>query len=88
MIFKVTDSDRKIITEWLHETIFPAVIERQKKEFSNINPIIEDCWDEGYPYEGAIGGGLTYHFTPTGIGVVFKVTYDVYELDLTDYDSW
>jgi len=33
---------------------------------------------------------LTYSFTPTNLGVVFKVHDSVTgkELDLTDYDSW
>ena len=41
-------------------------------------------------YIGAIGGSLTYSFTPTSIGVVKKV-YDSLtdkELDITDYDLW
>jgi hypothetical protein len=40
-------------------------------------------------YTGAIGGGETFSFTPTGLGMI--ITYkcrcgDV--LDLTEYDSW
>jgi hypothetical protein len=42
------------------------------------------------PYYGAIGGELTYMFTPTSLGVVVKVkheyTGDV--LDLTEYSDW
>lgn len=39
---------------------------------------------------GAIGGGYTYEFTPTGLGIIFKVTNAVTKqtLDLTEYDKW
>lgn len=39
-------------------------------------------------YEGAIGGGLSYTFIPTGLGVIVKVKYFDEELDLSDYESW
>lgn len=38
--------------------------------------------------EGAIGGGLSYTFIPTGLGVIVKVKYFNEELDLSDYESW
>ena len=38
--------------------------------------------------EGAIGGGLSYTFIPTGLGVIVKVKYFDDELDLSDYESW
>lgn len=38
---------------------------------------------------GRLGGAYTYSFTPTSIGLVFKVVCSCGEkLDLTDYDSW
>jgi hypothetical protein len=39
-------------------------------------------------YEGAIGGGMTFSFTPTSLGTVVKVKYFNEELDLTDYNDW
>lgn len=37
----------------------------------------------------AIGGGTTYKFTPTSIGIAFGVRrWDGESLDCTDYDSW
>lgn len=40
-------------------------------------------------YTGAIGGGLTFSFTPTSLGLITKVRYlDKEELDLSDYESW
>lgn len=44
----------------------------------------------GVPYYGATGGGYTYCFTPTSLGLVVKIRNNITkeELDLTDYDSW
>lgn len=41
-------------------------------------------------YAGAIGGRITYSFTPTSLGVVIKARdfFTKKEIDLTDYDSW
>lgn len=37
----------------------------------------------------AIGGSLTYVFTPTALGVSVKVlNWDGDQVDLTDYDNW
>ena len=52
-------------------------------------------WQDKHPcrmrgkYKGAIGGGLTFSFTSTGIGQVQKVSCECgKEFDFTDYDSW
>lgn len=41
-------------------------------------------------YGGAIGGALTYSFTPTSLGIVTKVTnnFNKETIDLTNYDEW
>jgi hypothetical protein len=42
-------------------------------------------------YQGAMGGRFTYHFTPTSVGMVIKVT-DALEqkdtIDISDYEGW
>lgn len=48
----------------------------------------KEIWPNGQPYGGAIGGAVTYQFTPTSLGVVFKVIVDDNELDLTEYNLW
>lgn len=53
----------------------------------------EKMLDENTPYLGAIGGGLTYEFTPTGLGTVVVVYFrkgsgSEAHIDLTDYDMW
>lgn len=45
-------------------------------------------YPDGVPYQGAIGGGTTYSFIPTSIGVIVKVSANGHELDLTEYDTW
>jgi len=38
---------------------------------------------------GAIGGRLTFSFTPTGLGVIIKVKCACgEELDLSNYEEW
>lgn len=38
---------------------------------------------------GTIGGRLSYCFTPTSIGVIFKIKCNCgQEIDVTDYESW
>lgn len=41
-------------------------------------------------YYGAIGGGYTFCFTPTGLGVALTVVNNVTkeEINLTEYDKW
>lgn len=41
------------------------------------------------PYFGAIGGEVTYEFTPTSLGIITKVRHaNGKVLDLTEYESW
>ena len=43
----------------------------------------------GHKKFGAIGGGVTYHFSPTGLGVIQSVSCACgKELNLTDFDCW
>ena len=46
-------------------------------------------WKKTLPktYTGAIGGGMTFSFSPNGLGTVVVAKYlDKYEIDLTDYN--
>lgn len=51
---------------------------------------LKELHPQGVPYGGAIGGSLTYSFTPTGLGVITVVTcnHTHKELDITNYDNW
>lgn len=89
--FTVTDKDQKKIDKWLKETVYPRWIELQKTAYSPENPTpehVKHCWDLGEPYTGAIGGGLSYIFSPTSIGTTLVVKFGEDTLDLTDYEAW
>lgn len=87
MKFELTDKQKLQLGDWLHD-VYPKIIATQKLCIKEPNLIAQSCWDNGFPYEGATGGGLTYNFTPTSIGVIVTVDYHIYNLDLTDYESW
>ncbi len=59
------------------------------KQREQNDPIIRLFIEDG-PYYGAIGGELTYCFTPNSIGMSVTVKHSVTgeEIDLTDFDSW
>lgn len=61
--------------------------EQLKKFYEWNNDHIQKC--PHYENPGAIGGRLTYCFTPTGLGTIVKIVCSCgEELDLTDYDKW
>lgn len=92
MKFELTADQHTQAMKWIKEVVYPEIIALQKKTIKNPTAIHIDCWNDGFPYEGAIGGGITYEFTPTSLGIVERVKYTTYnktfELDLTDYKSW
>ena len=86
--FKLSKEQDTKIENWLKAVVYPAVIKEQKATIENPSTVVRWCWEHGYPYEGAINGGLIYKFIPTSIGIVEKVQYGSYELDLTNYEEW
>lgn len=80
----------------------PAEIEKINKWCAEIDArVAKEQWEQGgeiamwtaegtIPYYGAIGGALTYSFTPTSLGTVVTVKHsrEEKELDVTDYDEW
>jgi hypothetical protein len=51
--------------------------------------IVKDADGKELPYFGAIGGDVTYQFTPTSLGVIMKVLHSSgAEIDITDYSFW
>ena len=61
-----------------------TLTEEQNKKVADWNATLEDI------YTGAIGGRLTYSFTPTSLGTVIVVSDSVTEteINVTDYESW
>ena len=90
MNFKITDTQLAQVQEWLERSVYPKVIEEQKNAHRGkpVPEYTQFCWDDGYPYQGAIGGGTTYSFTPNSIGCTIKVSAYGQELDISEYDKW
>lgn len=89
-MFRLTEDQINQIDQWVHEQN-QKVIEEQKKNSPDVpRELLEECWEMGYPYTGAIGGEITYSFTPTSLGSIVRVRHvqTGAELDVTDYDSW
>jgi hypothetical protein len=86
--FSLSIDDLKKIDNWLHNVVFPSIVEEQKKN-PDIAPLLfEDSNGVTHPYEGPNGGVLTYCFTPTSLGIIVKVTYREHELNLTNWENW
>ena len=63
--------------------------EDQKKLDEWLTVHNKECHYADPTKRGAIGGSLTYKFTPTSIGLITKVKCVCgAEVDLTDYKSW
>jgi hypothetical protein len=88
MKFELTPEQNARVTKWLKETVYPAVIEKQRATIKIPHSFAQECWDAGYPWEGASGGGLTYNFTPTSIATIETVQYGEFKLDVTAYEDW
>jgi hypothetical protein len=88
--FSLTNDQIVKLDEWMKKQNADAVAAQRANPPDVPLPLLESCWEDGFPYGGAIGGGFTFSFTPTSIGVVVKVhnvmTDDV--LDLTDWELW
>lgn len=89
MKFEISIEDHHRIHDWRMKEVYPEIIAQQKERAGDTPSVIEkDCWDQGYPYGGAIGGDLTYSFTPTSLGLVTEVECYGKKLNLTNYEDW
>lgn len=86
MTFALEISDHNKIDQWLHSTVYPQMLKEQIDRGDT--EVSTDSMGRPIPYLGAIGGLLTFQFTPTSLGTVVKVTAGNHVLDLTDYESW
>lgn len=61
-----------------------------EKQIAKINKFIKQEEKKTKGEYGTIGGGYTYSFTPTSVGVVIRVQNNVTkkEIDVSDYDLW
>mgnify|MGYP000922472781 CR=1 FL=1 len=89
---KLSEEDIVKLENWIKEQEKKAV-EKQRQFFDSNDPmwkIAKTCWDEGYPYTGAIGGDISTSETFTSLGCIRKYTYNFTSetLDLTKYEDW
>jgi len=95
MQFQLDEKQQQRLNQWIEAQDLKA-IEQQKEELKTMskdNVLYENyliSHKTGHPYTGAIAGGLTYSFSPTGLGTVIKVKYALTneEIDLTNYNEW
>ena len=89
MKFETTPEQEAQIEIWLKTVVYPARLAEQRAHGIDELFITKDDEGNEYPYEGAIGGGLTYEFTDTSLGTAVVVKYSTGEtLNITDYESW
>jgi hypothetical protein len=81
MRFEVTLEEHQVIATWW-ESI-------QKKAISENKDRADPCFPDSV-YYGAMGGGLSYSFTPTSLGTILVVKEAVSgeELNVTDALGW
>lgn len=85
--FELTETQVKQLNEWV-------VGVEQRAAAIQLENAKQKGWMFHYPvklpYYGAIGGGITFTFTPNGIGMYCRVTEAITgeSIDLSDYDNW
>ena len=92
-MFSLSKEQQAKVEQWLQTVIYPPIVERQLQDPEIAMWVVKTEDGKVYPYTGAIGGGLTYSFSPTSIGTITKVSHndvngDLQVLDVTDYDMW
>lgn len=85
MRFEVTEEEQAIIDKWYAE-----VQERLVKTGKAKREFMSRSGDKVRAEYGAIGGGLTYNFLPTSIGVILTVTESISgeKLNVTQANGW
>ncbi len=74
MIFEIDEKSKDKINQWYEKHV--PNCKYYDKTYGGI-------------YTGAIGGGLSYIFTPTGLGTTIVVKCACGEkINLTNYDEW
>jgi|GEM_PF-4259931 len=79
----------KKYSDWMQKCIADD-LEHQKKNIKDPDETYLMSWEAGFPYHGAIGGGVTIEVSETSIGQVVRANYTPLDrnIDLTEYDLW
>lgn len=92
LTFEIEEKELEKYHEW-YDKLLPTVLEKSKEYWKDrmSEEVFNSITKYGtIPYYGAIGGGLTFMFRPTGLGDIIKVKEFLTkeEIDITDYDCW
>ena len=84
MSFKIPEECLPKLIKWISQQD-QKVIKEQKS-----SAVPETIRNSGYAYYGCTGGGYTYSFTPTTIGMCISVKNNITkeEIDLTEDTDW
>ena len=79
--FTLNRAEAAVVDDWV-ESLKPEIMAIQGKTYADISP--------NEPYYGAVGGGVTYSFIPTGLGniIIAKETITGKELNVSDALEW
>ena len=88
--FEISEQQKARIEAWCKEQDAKAAHMQLQSKRAQSDPFLRARLRRGIPNYGAVGGALTYNFTPNGLGTVFNVYHAVTNevLSLTDFDSW
>lgn len=91
MMFELSEEQIKNAENFIEECYEKEIL-LQKKDKKFSKTFEKSIGIDSMPYHGAIGGALSYVFTPTSIGIIIRVKYDGTHLheekDLTDYEMF
>jgi hypothetical protein len=86
--FIINKAEAETINKW-YASLVPEIVAIQKKQ-REASGISDTIVPDDEPYYGAIGGGLSYAFTPTGLGNILVVTESTTKktLNVNDALDW
>lgn len=84
--FNVSAAEEVVINDW-YNSLKPEILAIQNASTSSSS---NSTLTKDEPYYGAIGGGLSYCFTPTGLGNLVSVTESITgkTLNVSDALGW
>ena len=89
MRFDLIPTEYEKFKAWEKE-IYAKGVAHQKATVVDPHDTYKFCWENGFPYCGAVGGQFTFYFTPTSIGTIIGVKDAITgeQIDLTDYEMF
>lgn len=91
MIFDFDEKELEAANDFIAECLAKDFqLQKDDPDFDSPFKDFEEM--DGVPYHGAIGGAITYCFTPTSIGTIIVIKYKsphlTAEKNITNYSNW